>query len=383
MMFRICAAAAVLSLCAMGQETPPGDLQPLLAAGNASYLRGDYDAACEQYEKAWDLAKGLPNADPLRYETLKRLSAVRAAVGQYGEANDYLSMALSWREQINGPGDPKIADDLLLSVGYLRALKDYDGALATLGRVMGLHARAAGNIENSNVADDFSRVAQVYMAMKKPEEAVRVLTAALDIRTRLAGPLDHTLVFDLDRLGAVYTGMQMYDKAEESYRHALVIRESIYGRDDADLIPNVDGLAFALFGQKKYDEAEPVYRRLIALWAASTAPEHPMLAVAWQKFGVFYFDQKKYDLAKEAYDKGNAIRTLFLATGLAEQAADTLKQGDKAATIALYRKALKPLDPPNPVYDGLRKDIESMIVELSRKTDAQWKTAPEPIRKKE
>jgi tetratricopeptide (TPR) repeat protein len=368
--------ALIFSLCAIAQETAPGDIQPLLAAGDARYLRGEYDAAREAYEQAWDLAKELPRFDPLRYDALKRLSASLAALRQYAEANDYLSMALSWREQINGQNDPKIAEDLLQSLVYLRALKDYDGALALLTRVIGLHVQAAHGLESTSVADDYSRMAQVYMAMKKSDEAVGVLKTALGIRTRLAGPLDQTLIFDLDRLGTVYTGAQEYQKAEEAYRHSLTIRESIFGKDDADLIPNVDGLAFALFGQEKYDEAEPVYRRLIALWEASTAPDHPMLAVAWQKLGVFYFKQKKYGQAKEAYEKGIAIRTLFLATGVGEQAADTLTQGDKPAAIALYRKALKSLDPPNPVYDCLRKDIEAMIAELGKKTDAQWKAAP-------
>lgn len=383
MMLRMSALAAVFILSAIGQDPADDPIQPLLTAGNASYLHGDYDAAGQSFEKAWELAKLLPNADPIRYDVLKRLSTARAALGKYDEANDFLSMAISWREQTNGPMDPKIADDLLQSVGYLRALKYFDDALVVLHRVIDLHTLAASNSENSNVADDFSRMAQVYMAMKLPGNAVNVLNRALTIRTKLAGPLDPSLIFDLDRLGAVYTATQAYDKAEDTYRHALVIRESMYGREDADLIPSVDGLAFALFGEEKYDEAEPVYKRLVALWEASTAPDHPMLAVAWQKVGVFYFAQKKFDLAKEAYDKGNAIRTLFLSTGLAEQAADTLKLGDKPAVIALYQKALKPLDPPNPVYDGLRKDIQAMIAELSKKTNAEFKTAPQLTRKKQ
>jgi hypothetical protein len=109
-----------------------------------------------------------------------------------------------------------------------------------------------------------------------------------------------------------------------------------------------------------------------------------MLAVAWQKLGVFYSAQKKYDLANGAFDKGNAIRALNLATGLSEQAADVIGQGDKPdkpAVIALYRRALKPLDPPNEVYGEMRKQIEDMIADLSKQTNAKWKAAPPPIKK--
>jgi len=386
MMLRTSAVAVVFGLCAMAQEAAPDEIQPLLTAGNSSYLHGDYDAARASYEKARDLAKLRPFDDPVQYEAPKRLSAALAALGQYDAANSNLALAIGWLEQYSGRADPKIPGDLLQSVVYLKALKDYDGAVAVLGRVIGLHLGADRSFENTNVADDHSRLAQVYMLMKMPDAAIQSLTVALNIRTKLAGPLDETLIFDLDRLGAVYTGTEAYEKAEEAYRHALTIRESLLGKDDAGLIPDVDGLAFALFGQKKYDEAEPLYHRLIDLWIASTAADHPMLAVAWQKLGVFYAAQKKYDLAKEAYDKGIAIRALHLATGLAEQAADTLTQGDKPdkpAVIALYQRALKPLDPPDPMYAELRRDIEGMIAELSKKTNSQWKPAPPPVRKKE
>jgi tetratricopeptide (TPR) repeat protein len=384
MLLRTCAVAVAFGLYAMAQEPAPDEIQPLLEAGNASYLHGDYDAARAAFEKAWDLAKLGPSDDPARYEAPKRLSAALAALGQYDEANSNLALAIGWREQVNGRDDPKIPGDLLQSVVYLKALKKYDDAIAVLLRVMGLHVGATRSFENTDVADDNSRLAQVYMLMKKPEAAIGALRVALGIRTKLAGPLDPTLIYDLDRLGAAYTGTQDYEKAEDAFRHALTIRQSLMGKDDADLIPDVDGLAFALFGQKKYDEAEPLYHRLIDLWTASTAPDHPMLAVAWQKLGVFYSAQKKYDLAKDAFDKGNAIRALHLATGLAEQAADTLGQGDKPdkpAVIALYQRALKPLDPPNEVYGEMRKQIEDMIADLGKKTGAKWKSVTPPVKK--
>ena len=318
MLVRITLFAGMASLCLWGQDTtaaPPvqavqaaqDEIAPLLASGNADYLKGDYEKARDEYKQAWDLATKRPNEDEIRYDVLKRLSRAQAALGAYQDALDTLSMAVSWREQVNGSRDPKLPDDLLLTVGYMKALKDWDGALAVLNRVLKLHMQAAMSFESIPVADDYSRMSQIYIAQKQPDDAIRVLNQALDIRTKLAGPLDSSLIYDLDRLGGIYNTTEAYDKAEDVFRHALVIRESIFGKNDADLIPNVDGLAYALFGQKKYDEADPVYHRLIDLWALSTAEDHPMLAIAWQKLAVFYFEQKKYDQAKEAYDHGIAV----------------------------------------------------------------------------
>src|ERR1039458_5617778 len=85
--------------------------------GNAAYLKGDYEAARIAFTSAWELAQQTPKDDPRRYEILKRLTSVRAAAGEFAEADAWLQLAITWREQILGTRDPKIADDLLISVG--------------------------------------------------------------------------------------------------------------------------------------------------------------------------------------------------------------------------------------------------------------------------
>lgn len=351
---------AVLVLLLFALLLPAQEIQPLLDEGNAAYLKGDYETARLSYLKAWDAAQLTPPETPQRYDVLKRLVAVRAAVGEFKDANDYLQTAINWREQTLGPADPKITDDLLQSVSLYRGMKDYGQALVVLNRVLSLHVKES-NFDSSQVADDYSRMAQIYLEQTKPEDAISPLNTSLAIRTRLGGPLDPSMVYDLDRLGAVETTLRAYDKAENAYRHALVIRESLFGKQNADLIADVDGLAYALFGQKKYDEAEPVYQRLIALWTTSVGEDHPMIAIALDKVAVFYAEQKKFDQAKAQADQANAIRAKFLAEGLSEQATEQFSEGNKEETVALYQRAVKTLDPPNPIYDKLREDLTGML----------------------
>src|SRR5581483_883345 len=126
MFLRICLLTIVGLVISFAQESAlqpekqPEDIPALIAAGNGHVLKGEYMDAQGLFEKAWDVAKTLRNEDPLRYEAVKRLAAVHAAVGEFTEANDFLALAISWREQTNGNLDPKIADDLLLSAGYLK-----------------------------------------------------------------------------------------------------------------------------------------------------------------------------------------------------------------------------------------------------------------------
>ncbi|MBZ5622296.1 MAG: tetratricopeptide repeat protein [Acidobacteriia bacterium] len=360
-------------------QEPAADIPTLLKAGNASYMHGDYETARQSFGKAWEMAQQTPRDDPVRYDILKRLTSIRAAAGEFADADNYLQMALNWRETVLGQNDPKIADDLLVSVGLCRGMKNFDRALLILSRVMGLH-RVAYGPDSTAVADDFSRTAQVYMEQKNVPAAIGSLSTALEIRGKTVSPLDVALVPDLDRLAGAYIVTRAYDKAEEAYRHALVIRETLFGKEDADLIATVDGLAYAVFGQKKYDEAEPIYQRLIGLWIKSVGDDHPMVAMALDKVATFYADQKKYDQAKEAQDRATAIRAHFFATGLSVAATEQILEGNKEVALALYRRAFAALDPPNPIYDELRGNIEE-IVKNSEHPPKVTKKAPPPRKK--
>src|SRR5215208_5229163 len=354
----------LLLAAALAQEAPPPTIPALVETANTAYLKGDYESALQSFLKAWEIAQTTPREDPIRYDLLKRLTRIRSAAGDFQGADNYLQMAINWRENTNGQNDPKIIDDLLLSVQFCRGMKNFDRALAILTRVMGLHRTMAGGTETAVFADDLSRMAQVHMEKRNVPSAIAALRNAIEIRTKLGGPLDPSLIYDLDRLAGAHIVLREYDKAEAAFRHALVIRETLLGKNDADLIATVDGIAYACFGQKKFEEAEPVYRRLIDLWVKSVGEDHPMVAIALDKVATFYAAQKKYDQAKEATDRATAIRAHFLATGLSLAATEQISEGNKEAAIALYQRALAVMDPPHPVHDELRDVMEGIVTSM-------------------
>src|ERR1035438_3253924 len=150
----------IAAACLMAQDQtppPPPAIPDLIKTGQASYMKGDYEAARQSFQQAWDIVRMGPLDDPARYDILKRLVSARAAAGEFADADDFLQLAISWREQNLGMNDPKIVDDVLLSVGFARAMKDFDKALGVMSRVMSLHRMAAG-LESIAIADDLSRV---------------------------------------------------------------------------------------------------------------------------------------------------------------------------------------------------------------------------------
>lgn len=396
-MLRISCIVLAAVACCLAQDgqptptTPAPTLPELETTAQASYMHGDYEAAHQTLLQAWDLAQQLAPEDPLRYDVLKRLAGVRAAAGEFVDADNYLQQAISWRETTFGPDDPRIPGDLLLSVGYARGRGDSEQAMQIMNRVVRLHIAAnirsgAAPVDALNclpVADDFSRIAQIQMEMKKLDDAVGTLNQALAIRTKLLGPLDPSLVYDLDRLGGIQITQRAYAQAEATYRHALVIRETLYGKKNADLIATVDGLAYSLFGQKKYDEAEPVYQRLLDLWISSVGDEkHPMVAITLEKIAVFYSAQKKWDECREAITRANAIRAYLLADGLSNEASLRIDEGKLEEAIAPYQRAVNLLDPPNPIYDDQRTTIAGMLKELEKLAKRPPSRTPPPVRTK-
>ncbi|MGA2115339.1 MAG: tetratricopeptide repeat protein [Bryobacteraceae bacterium] len=378
---RTCAYAVLsicCSVCLRGQEKP-ADPQSLLNDARASYMHGDYPAARATLAQAWKLAQAqLPEDSPARYDVLKRLALANAATGGFNDADMYLQLAIWWREKVNGAADPRIADDLTQEASYCRAMKDFDRGLALLERAVEMHRAAAGGVDDVAVANDYSRMAEIDTDRHRPVDAVGALNMAIAIHSKLTGPLDPSVVPDLDRLGPVYISLGEYDNAEWIFRQALLIRESVYGNKNPDLIATVDGLAYALFGEKKYDEADPLYQRLLGLWADSVGEKHAMVAMALDKVAVFYTEQKKFPQARDASDRANAIRSYGLAMGLATEAARLqLTSPDEARD--LYRRALRALDPPNPIYDELHAKLAANL-ELLKPGKPAPKTAAKTAR---
>jgi tetratricopeptide (TPR) repeat protein len=383
MLRRACFILACLAASLTAQEEPAPTIPQLTKDGDAAYLKGDYDAALQSFTRAWELAQSTAKDDPVRYDILKRLTSVRAAAGEFADADNWLQQAITWRENTFGQKDHKIADDLLISVGLCRGMKDFDRALVILRRVQSMHVEAY-TPDSPMVADDFSRMGNIYAEQKNLDSAIGAIAAALAIRTKLSGPLDPVLIPDLDRLGEYNTLMRAYDQAEEAFRHALVIRETLYGKTHPDLISTVDGLAYALFGQQKYGEAEPVYQRLIGLWESSVGKDHAMVAVALDKVAAFYSAQKKYPEVREALERSAAIRARFLAMGISQQAVQAFTEEQTEQVKAFYRRGLAVLDPPNPINDDLRARFEGMLKAIEApppKSGAPVKRLPSPPKK--
>jgi tetratricopeptide (TPR) repeat protein len=357
---------AFLSLAASvwAAPQPAGEIDRLIESGRASYAKGDYPAAKETLQQAWQLAEETQAEPSKRYDLLKQLARTLAGAQEYLDAEKYLQQALNLKETALKAAPVETIPDLVELAMMCRGLKDYPRGLAILARVVEIHVRSGGTFNSEVVADAFSRMALLHLDAKEPDQAANTLEQAIGIRGRLLGTEHLGLLPELDRLAPVRIALREYEKAEEVYRRALVLRELALGASDPDLIATLDGLAYACFGQKKYDQAETFYKRLLDLWMTSAGAEHPMVALTLDKMVTFYRAQQRFEDAAAAEDRALGLRAHFLANGLAREAGAQIKIGNAKAAVDLYRRALVPLDPERPEHAKLRQEIEDQLAVL-------------------
>jgi len=359
-------------VCGVAAQQAAPSIEQTLAAANTQFMRHNFAASLNLYQQARQAIERTPPENPQRYEVLKRLAAVSGAKGDYRAAIDYLQSAIEWRWDRISRNDPVVLADRLQQVNLYRAMEYYSQARTVLMAVMSRHQGLSG-FRSLDLAGDYSVMGQIYMDEKNFKDAAEQLETSDAIRSAVSGQMDVSVVPDLDRLGSVYLTLRYYDKAEIVFRRTLAIRESVLGTENADLLATLEGLAYSYFGQDKFDEAEPAYQRLVRLWSKSVGETHPMLALALDKVGIFYATQNKTDQAKAAFDRANAIRAHSMAAGLSTEAAHAREAGDLAAAEALYARALRVLDPPNPIYDGARTEVALNLkgIEEARKAAAK------------
>ncbi len=346
-----------LAAALLGQQPP--DVDALLGTARAAYRKADYPTARKLLEDAWAAAADLPQEDPRRYEIPREMAGVSGASGDQEAAQNYIEQAIAWRESAVGSSDPSLAGDLVELAAICQRRKDFERAIAVLQRTVGIHTKAHGTYENSDVADDISRIALVQVAEDKPEAAIPTLETVLGIREKVLGPDSPGLLSELDRLGALQISARTYESAESTFRRALAIRERIVGAQSPDLLTTLEGLAYSLFGEKKYDEAEVFYKRLLDLW--TLIGNLPMIAETDEKIAVFYREQQKWDQGTEEAENAIALRELVTAVSLSTEATAWLGRGNKDRAVELYRKALTFLDPNRKDHEGLREQIARIL----------------------
>src|ERR1022692_851732 len=173
-----CFIFAGLGLQALAAQEPAADIPTLLQAGNASNMRGDYEAARQSFAKR---GKKVSPLDPSLVPDLDRLAGAHIAMRAYDKAEEAYRHALVIRETLFGKEDA----DLIASVDGLAyavfGQKKYDEAEQSYLRLIGWWIKSVGD-DHPMVAMALDKVTTFYADQKKLDQAKEAQDRANAIR---------------------------------------------------------------------------------------------------------------------------------------------------------------------------------------------------------
>jgi tetratricopeptide (TPR) repeat protein len=269
---------------------------------------------------------------------------------RFVDAVDSCRRALDMFETHAGPGDPDVANVLVLLAGCLDDLGEHDQAEPLLRRAVGLLADLPAALPDDG--DDLDRLrlhafrglAANLRHQGRYAAAEANCLAALRLTFHRADP-DRAAT--LNELGVVYKYAGRFDDAEKCYQRALAAAQSATDRDVQQLATLHHNLAGLAHSRGRWAIGEIHGRRSVALRAAALGPDHPTvvadeanLAAILQAAGQLDEAERLLRRAIDTFARTFGPQHLDVAVNL-HNLADLLDtRGDAGQAEALYRRAL-------------------------------------------
>jgi tetratricopeptide (TPR) repeat protein len=112
----------------------------------------------------------------------------------------------------------------------------------------------------------------------------------------------------LNKLAIVYRAQGRYDEALKAYGRALAIDEKALGPEHPDVASTLNNLGLVYWNQGRYDEALKAYGRALAIKEKALGPEHPSVATTLNNLAIVYRAQGRTEEALKAFGRALTIK---------------------------------------------------------------------------
>jgi len=166
---------------------------------------------------------------------------------------------------------------------------------------------AQGEEQLVSLALTLDELGIVHAIQGRLDQAEPLFERALRIREERFGPDAFELLESLDKLGNLYALQGRYDEGEPIFRRALAMRESLVGPDDASIAFTLGNLGILLSRQGRFEEAEVDYRRALEIQERVHGPDHANVSRTLNNLGTVVEEQNRHAEAEEIYRRALAI----------------------------------------------------------------------------
>ncbi len=221
---------------------------------------------------------------------------------------------------------------------YADAERAYRKSLATL---------IDSGSDQAEIADAHNRLGRTLAEQGAYGDAEQAFQAALDINTRVFGPVHERVAANLNNLALAYHDQGRLVEAEAAYRRTLALDQRLNGDDHALTVITKNNLTLLLYDEGKYDEAESLARDALAWQRGQTEPFTISQAVSLRQMGMILQAKGHYDEAEALFQEALAIHLRMsgpdhplTARQQSSLAAVWRDQGHFEEAAALFRDAL-------------------------------------------
>jgi tetratricopeptide (TPR) repeat protein len=297
-----------------GRATIDFDLadQPELQAtmkrvlGEVYYTVGNSDVAWELLTDAYDYLerKGGLEAAGSRLA----LGIIAQDRGDYEAAAEALQYAYDRRVAILGPVHEAVREALAARAFLQETLTDFEAA----GRLHEASFEMAKTLYPSDdvaLAQAHSELAGYYRTQDRRPEAEALLREGIAMMERIQGSRRHPLTAKMIRqLGGTLRNSDRFEESEPLYLEAIALQEDILGPDHYEVAVSWNGYSQLLTNMGRGEEAMEANRRMIEIIETRFDGPAPALGAAYNNLAFMLLDLHRYDEALENFDKSLAAQ---------------------------------------------------------------------------
>ena len=205
--------------------------------------------------------------------------------------------------------------------------------------------------ESKLIVTGSTNLGEMYMALKRYDDAARAYQRALKIEEKTLGPEHPDLVVLMIKLGWMHYGNAHVGEAEALFKRAVAIREKQVA-DDVGVAEPLLSLADFYQKIKKPAAAVPIYQRVIAVQEKHFGPEGKALIETLEQCACALAQDKKMTEANEM------TRRAALIEGKTSQGFIVFREG------VLTGDAIRKVQPPYPPEAKFKRVSGSIFVKI-------------------
>ncbi len=232
---------------------------------------------------AADVSKGLEHEPIVRADLLTAMGQAYAGLGLYQPATKLLTQARADQGTVGVPAESRVRTlDALGSTLYLKA--DYEQAVKVLTQAVET-ARRELPPDSVLRSETLDYLADVQVQLEKYEEAEKLCREALAADRKRGSDQAAVLARSLDTLGSVYLFKGNLAAAETTMREALELHEKASGHRHAMTAQAMNNLAAVLYQSGRYDETMTLLQQALPVYREVYGTDHPEVAAILNNMG--------------------------------------------------------------------------------------------------